>query len=614
MPNGYRADMGKTYLKSSGKWVTKSKEKAFDYDKIDKKSWALLISFFRFYPDFFYDLIRAPNAQYGLELPQRIMLRVQSRYAIVYITGARGITKTYVVILSKEHDGVFYPRETIRYYAPSQKQSAKLASRTFKEIAQNYPIMASWWNLRNDRQDMFYAVTPYGSEISMYTPRGDSFSSLIGEEIAQEGEDGFDFETFESDVQKGHRNERYVNGKLDRTRVQLKQSYISNASSRNNKAFTVYRAAALDAMLHGEKYEGFCMDISWKSALLCNLRSIAYYKKEKKTTSPESWAREMEVKYGGDSGEKPVLADEILAQSRKIQVAELKHCGDASVTYIVAHDVSYEEGQKNAKCADVVWKLTQFTDADKREKYRKQAVFIENYPPPVTEALQAQRIKDLWQRFCLDGGEPTYIVVDARAVGKTVVQELMKPSKDGSPPLCCYNHCAYTEIEQQNALPVIYPVKATGSGVDSDYEMIKYCQREWQQGNIEILTANAYEGVQAYKTYHGIKNDLADSKIAHPYKQTDGFCEEVKNLYLKPSGTGFKESRKKNSIQRDRWSAGKYGLHFASMLEDELVKQNYKAKSSWDKRIEAYKSGGFSPINSVGFDDVRSNLLAKRGR
>lgn len=41
MPTGYRADQGKTYQKSTGKWVTKKKEQAFDYDKIDKKGEAM---------------------------------------------------------------------------------------------------------------------------------------------------------------------------------------------------------------------------------------------------------------------------------------------------------------------------------------------------------------------------------------------------------------------------------------------------------------------------------------------------------------------------------------------------------------------------------------------
>ena len=88
----YRSGDSRIQIKSTGKWVKPKRERAFDYEKINKKSWALLISFFRYYPDYLLDLLRAKNAEFGLELIQRIMLRVQARYQISYITGARGLT------------------------------------------------------------------------------------------------------------------------------------------------------------------------------------------------------------------------------------------------------------------------------------------------------------------------------------------------------------------------------------------------------------------------------------------------------------------------------------------------------------------------------------------
>ena len=612
MPTGYRGE-GRKWNKKIGRWEKTKKEQAFDYESVDKKAWGLLISFFRFYPDFWYDLIRSENAPYGLELAQRIMLRVQARYQTTYITGARGITKTFVAMLSKEHDGTFYPGEQVRYYAPAQKQSAKLASQAFAVTEKCYPIATSYWNKNNDRADMFRITTDYGSEFTMYAPRGDNFHAVIAEEMAQEGgEDGFNFDDFEEDVKKGHRLERMINGVKDRTRVQLKFNCISNASSRQNKAFTVYRKTALKAMIFGDKYDGFCMDISWISALLCNLRGIAYYKKEKSTSTVEVWQREMEARYTG-TGENPMLSDEILAKSKKLMVMENRHSGDPNAVYVVAHDVSYEEGQKNAKCADVVWKCTRYTTPAKRDKYRKQAVFVDSYPPPKTEALQAQKLKDLWLRFCMDGGQATYIVVDARAVGKTVVQELMKPTGDGTPTLCCYDHCAYADIEQPNALPIIYPLKATrAGGTDDEGQMIRYLQREWEQGNIEILTTNVLDGVEAYKIFHGIKDTFDDGKIAQPYKQTEGWCEEIQNLQVKPSGTSIKEVRKSKGKQRDRHSAGKYGLRFISLLEDKLVKETYKKKSSWSDAIEQRQID--IPRYGGAQNNTRASLLALRRR
>lgn len=611
MPTGYAGE-GMTYSRKEGRWKKKSKEQAFDYDAIDKKSWALLVSFFRFYPDFFYDLIRSPNAPYKLELPQRIMLRVFARYQTVYITGARGIVKTMTTIMANLHDGVFYPDTKERYYAPSQKQSAALASQAFDVVDSCYPLMTSWWHKKNDRDAMFLVETPYGSEFKMYAPRGDNFGVCIGEEMAQEGEDGFPFEKFESDVKKGHRIVRKIQGEKDKTRVQLKFQCISNAASRTNPAFSVYRKAALDGMLFGEKYDAFCMDISWISALLCNLRDIAYYKKEKSTSTSEVWKREMEVLYTG-TGDSPMISDEILVKSRRLLTMEDRHCGDANCIYVIGHDVAYENVKHNAECADWIVKLTRYDTVTKRDKYRKQIVWVDSYPPPQTAFLQARKLKALWRRFCLDGGNTTYLVVDARAVGKDVVDELMKPMNDGLPALSCLNKYNF-DIEQPNAIRCVYPLKASRGGNDDESAMIDYYRSEYEQGNVELLVADVRKGVENYKLLHGIKDDTLDSKIALPYRKTTIYIQEVQNLKVEASGTGMREKRKSNSVQRDLHSAGKYAFRLCRELEEKLKKETYRPKSDLKEAVEQFEHGGGIRRSTTRANDMRSRLLQQRRR
>lgn len=610
----YRSGESRTLVKSTGQWVKNKKERAFDYDKINKKSWALLISFFRFYPDFLLDLLRAKNAEYGLEFIQRVMLRVQARYGLTYITGCRGLTKTFITVAGKMTDGVLFPRIKTRYYAPSQKQSAKLASQAYESIAQCYPLLANWWNVNNNRAEMFYMTTPNNSEFAMYAPRGDNFHTVVGEEIAQEGEGGFDFDTFESDITKGHRLIRSVNGQQDKICIPLKQNYISNASSRNNKACSVYRAAALEAMLHGDKYEGFCLDIPWQVALLCNLRSIAYYKKEKKTTSPEVWNREMEVEYGGSS-ENPMIADETLARSRKLTCMEDKHCGDPNAIYVMAYDVADEDGQNNAKCGLIVLKLTEFTAQNKRDKYRAQAVYVDSFPPPKTAYEHAQKLKPIWARYCLDGGQTTYLVVDCQGGhGKPIVEELMKPTKDGSRPLSCMDGY-HSDLEQPNAVRCIYPMKAGTRGTaDPDGDMVEYAQIEFEQGNVELLIPRVLDGIEQYKLKHNIKDNSADGKIILPYKRTEELCAQIKNLQKVASGTTVKEVRKSNRTARDIWSALKYGLRIKQKLEADLVKGRNKPKSGWNELISQYKNGQAPIPQATPMQGDRARLISLRRR
>lgn len=610
--------LGKYYHKQSGRWLSKETRQAFDYDSVDPESSVLLISFFRWYPDYLLDIIESENADYSLELPQRLILRSFARFEQVYITGSRGLTKTYCVLLSAMLDGLLFPGEIVRYYAPSQKQAAELAGTAFHQIEKNYPALASAWLVKTETKDTFKIISSYGSEVAIGAIQGGNCSQLIAEEIGQETDPKFDFNDFESKVIPTCRLARQVNRTYDKVHINGKQKIITNASSRLNPAYYKYHNGFMRQMIHGEKYEAIVLDMSWEVAVISTVRTKGYMENLRRSMTSDDFMRQMCATYTG-TNESPIVTEENLSRSRKIMAMENAHCGDDSVTYIVSHDVSYENGAKNAECADAVLKLTRFKSIAKRDKYRKQVVYCDSYAPPKTDYLQAMKLKDLWRRYCKDGAQATYMVIDARAYGKSVIEELMKPSNDGTMPLCCYNHIDYVEMEQPYALPIIYPIKATRGGLttkDSEAEMIRYAQREFEQGNIELLTSSTADGLEQYKRRHGIKDDDADISILLPYRKTDELCQQLKNLRMDASGASLKEERKSKGIQRDIWSALKYGLHMSQILEKTLIKENYTTESAWEQEIRKYKAkvGNTAGITTNGGTSERSRLIGLRHR
>lgn len=608
MPTGYAGE-GLRYSKKLGRWVHKERDKAFDYEALDSDAAAFVVSFFRAYPDYYADLCRSPDAHYSLELPQRMILRINARYRNTYDTGCRGLTKTYCILLGNMIDGIFYPGIRLRYNAPNQKQAANLATQAFHQIEHDYPIIASHWAIRNDRDDMFRITTNYGSEFTMYAPRGDNCHATIAEEIGQEGRDPFDMDKYETEILPTCRLERTVNQIPDRYYTQLKHSHISNACSKTNRAFSVHRAACLKDMLHGDLFEGYVIDFSWVTALMGNLRNISYIKDQKSKLTLTAWKREMCALYTGDA-ESPLITDEKLSISRRNPLMEAQHCGNPNAIYVVAHDVSYVEDAKNAQCADVVLKLTQYEDVERRDKFRKQVVYLDSYPPPNTDYLQAQKVRELWEKFCMNGGKTTYLVVDTWQYGTGVVEELMKPRTDGKPALCCINHMDFTQIEQPGALPVIYPMKAQGrGGTDPDADMVLYAQLSFEQENVELLIPNIIDGVEAYKEAHGIKDARFDAQISLPYRKTEQLCQQISNLQTEVSGLTMKERRKSKAIQRDIWSALKYALRIAQKLESKDRQEKYGAQSTWTEKINEVKAKmSFSP-QAKG---PRADVLAMR--
>ena len=585
MPQDY------TYSKTQGRFVKKKTEQAFDYDAINQKSAALLVSFFRWYPDYYLDVIRSETADHKLELLQRVILRIFARYGRSHITGCRGGTKTYLLNTEKQLEGTFFPGEKMGYNAPAQKQGASLGSDAYKEIERDYPLLTAIWKIKNDRDDKFRIYTDYGSEFTMYIPRGSNKHQLAIEEMGQEQPEPFDMKTFKTTVSPTLRLKRTVNQVKDRVHINFKRSVITNASDRNNLCFSVYRHGTLMSMLFGEKYEAFCMDFTWKSVLLCNIRDIEYFKQQMSELAPEERERELCAHYTGNS-KNPMITDATLSRSRTMTCAELEHCGDPNAIYAVCYDVADEDGQNNAKCGLVVWKFTEFMSEAKRDKYLAQAVYADSFAPPSTAFGHYQKLKPIWRRYCMDGGQTTYLVIDCQGGhGKPIVEEFMKPTKDGSRPLACIDNY-HADLEQPNAVRCIYPMKAGTRGTsDPDGDMIDYTQIEFEQGNVRLLTPRLLYGIEQYKLKHNIKDDLEDGKIAIPYKKTDELCQQIKNLQKVASGQTVKEVRKTTRIPRDIFSAAKYGLRIKWRLEQKLATLHNKAQSSWDSEIARFENG-----------------------
>ena len=170
---------------------------------------------------------------------------------------------------------------------------------------------------------------------------------------------------------------------------------------------------------------------------------------------------------------------------------------------------------------------------------------------------------------------------------------------DGLHPLCCMNH-EFIEIEKKDALPLVYAIKATsgsGGSHDSDADMIRYAETEFEQGNIRLLTSNVYDGVEAYKKAHNIKTDELDAVISRPYNKTREMVGQIANLRKKPSGMDFREERASKSIQRDMWSALKYALRVISLLEYENLAQD-KNPSVWAAHFSSVQRTGGKPVLS----------------
>ena len=597
MPNGLR------WNKLGARWVAdESNPYQMTYENFDPKAWGLLISYWRFYPDRFLDIMEGETSKYEVGLIQRIIMRANMRFTQVFETASRGTTKSFSEFAEKMAEGILYPGVYGQYAGPSKEQLASILSGVVEEVFLQYPGLREYWAFQSNSRDNFEMVSNEGSHIMINVARGTTCNTVVAEEVAQsetKTTKAFDHDNFKTAILPAVRGIRMVNRHRDPFFPQYQQVYITSAGKTHNDAYE-YRSPILREMMNGG--DAFCVDIPSEVAVLSKIREVKWRENLKQNLTADGWLREMDSLWTGTS-ENPLIRDAVLTESKNLLTMEERHCGNPDVFYIIGYDISYVDGAKNAKCATAILKCEKQRLEAKKNRYLKSLVYVFDNPPPNTSALQAAQLKRLWARFSLDNGMPSYIALDARAYGKSVVEEIHKEMSDGLPPICCMNH-EYPELEEPGALPVLYAVQATGGSIngkhDSDADMIRYAEVEFEQGNIRLLTGNVYEGVEAYKKAHNIREADLDGAISRPYQKTRELIGQIGNLKKVVTGFNTREERISQSIQRDMWSALKYALRVAYLLERQNLLMEGGRKSAWVSEFTKLESGESTPINLVG--------------
>jgi len=109
--------------------------------KLDKNihKWAEFISFIKFYPDVFYDMIKPENGGITLDLYQRVMMRALARFPSSYFCIPRGGSKTLIQIMAVYHAAIWHPNVTIAITASTKESAVKIWKEKHEEITRFYP-------------------------------------------------------------------------------------------------------------------------------------------------------------------------------------------------------------------------------------------------------------------------------------------------------------------------------------------------------------------------------------------------------------------------------------------------------------------------------------------
>lgn len=554
--------------------------------------------------DILEDICEGERAEYSNSLMNRVTKRYMARYRETFTFASRGYGKTSCLISDKCVKGIVWPGEITGYYAPSESQAAPLASKAYAGWERNVPLLAAHWKRISDREDKFAVATINGSKFIMDIDRGIDTSGVVAEECAQEDKNPFNWTDFNQIVLGTNRLDHKANGVSVPSHIDSQIHYISSCSRQENESYSVYKSVRQEMMEGGS---AFALSIPWQVPVLCRMKKMSYYQMLRKRLTAEQFDRECNSHCTG-SAENPIVRDNVVRESRNLMTMEDKHCGNPEVFYILGYDVSSRDHGGNALSAMSVLKCERQFNTAKWDRYRKSLVYVMDMRPPKTAREHAAILKKRWAEYSIQGST-AFMVVDARSYGQSVIECLHEDLGDGLPPLRTMNNDPdFAGLVRPGAIPCLYAIQAMGNtGRDPNSVMLDYIEREFENGNLRLLTADLAAGVKSYKLKKGIKDDTQDALIQFPYLKTNALCRQIANLQKKYTSTGWVEAEISKYIPKDMWSSLLYANRIAQYLEkDQLYAQNHY-ESQWEQAAREMENA------ASGFV-VRTRANKRQGR
>lgn len=525
-------------------------------------------------------ICQGDRAEYENSLMNSVTKRYMARCRETFTFASRGYGKTSCLVSDKCNKGILWPGEVTGYYAPAEKQAAPLASKAFAGYERNVPLLANHWRRINDSTDRFAVATINGSKFIMDIDRGIDTSGVVAEECAQEDKNPFNWTDFNQIVLGTNRLDHKANGVSVPSHIDSQIHYISSCSRQENESYSVYKSVRQEMMEGGS---AFALSIPWQVPVLCRMKKMSYYQMLRKRLTAEQFDRECNSHCTG-SAENPIVRDNVIREARSVMTMEDKHCGNPEVFYIISYDVSSRDHSGNALSAMSSLKCERQFNTAKWDRYRKSLVYVMDMRPPKTAREHAVILKKRWAEYSIVGST-AFLVVDARSYGQSVVECLHEDMGDGLPPLRTMNNDPdFAGLVRPGAIPCLYAIQAMGNtGRDPNSVMLDYIEREFENGNLRLLTADLAAGVKSYKLKKGIKDDTQDALIQFPYLKTNALCRQIANLQKKYTSTGWVEAEISKYIPKDMWSSLLYANRIAQYLEkDQLYAQNHY-ESQWEK-------------------------------
>lgn len=520
--------------------------------------WAEFCAFIRWMPDAFFDMLKPETGGIILDLYQRVMMRVLSRFVQNYFCLPRGSSKTLTEIMVLYHTAICFPSITLAITASTKESAVKIWKEKHDEILRFYPTIANEIKSANFSKDSGRVEFQNGAIIDNLA-NAQTSKGLRRRRGSLEESALIDADTYIDAIEPIFNVPRVtMTGEVDPTELNGAINRFSTSGYKNSDEYEKIVQMARDMTdLKGS----FVFGSDWMIPVHFGRQKLSVINKARQGSTTRFRQNYLCAWIGISSG--ALLNISKMIKARTISMPELECPKDKKGNYeineyVIGVDVARSESDSNNKTSIVVGKIIRNQQGTIRQV---QIVNIISPPNGLNFKEQSIIIKRVFKQY---GGDPNMnisrvkaVVIDANTIGQGLVDRLLEDvtDPDTNEELGCW---ATINTDQKPSVPdspeVIYCMKSQGINADIIRTFLDYVE----SGKLKLL-----------KSFEDIKddlNDINDGSVELACAQTQLLIDEVANLRLKKTQTTITVEQVLRRIDKDRYSATAYMLYYIDLF------------------------------------------------
>ena len=505
------------------------------------------ISWARWYPDLFIDLLRTEKSNFNMHFDQRVFLRADVRFMNMYGTFSRGYAKTFNEVLSAVIVAILFPQIELAISAQTKENAADLLKSKFNEIRNKFPLIENELAkepkfIKGDALITFKNGSTIDAIANAQTTKGQRRRRLKIEESAL-----LNNELFQDALEPVTEVPRYTVGKMALVDPQELNQQIHFFTTSGFRGSDEYQRSV-------DMYDNMC-ELKGQIVLGSNWMLPCWYGRgsnksqilrKKSTSSPIAFAQNYEQEWVGSAD--GALVDINKLMNCRTLTTPMVNYNKMDEEFYLGVDVARSQKASNNQSSIAIGRVIR-----NKESNRIISIEVPNIMT-VSNAMnfsaQACLVKKVKKDFLAKA-----VIVDGNGLGAGLIDELLKESYDPvtGQYLGCWNTMnTDNQPETKDAEKCLFDMKA------------QHFQSKVVADFIDAVESGKLKLLEKRQDADFTVKDKQNMELnVLPYVQTDLLFEEIANLKLKHMNNGALSVEKVvKKVDKDRFSALSYLIFY----------------------------------------------------